>query len=237
MSADSKRWIRDYVRTLDHRIRLEKLRADVQAILDARRELRRSKERFGVDVARACYQSSRRLAQLVDRPVPLDVARRFHQAVAADVIVPGTERFVAQWRSHIEELLRTHRITATWGVIAQQNAYAWARLREIEISPINNRLAYTSALHEIGHVLNPCEKSHRPVRTESRRGACVQCELISWRWCQGIAKPSWSRDMHEDMAAAVVTYRAYATPTEKDEIARLISDLGFCRARQARSKR
>ena len=105
------------------------------------------------------------------------------------------------------------------------NAYAWSPLGEIECGPIANLRGYTSCLHEAGHIVNPCNKLHVPFPIDGgKRTMCVTCECDSWLWVQQQARPTWTRDMHDEMVDALRTYRRYGTPTQQLEIDMLTSN-------------
>ena len=65
---------------------------------------------------------------------------------------------------------------------------------------------------------------------------CVRCEIVAWRWVQMNVQPSWTLEMHEQLVDALQTYSQYATETERAEIQKMCSSIGFRRVQLERAK-
>ncbi len=227
--SDEKRWIRDYLRKLDHRIKLEGIREKGRELADLRRRNHRSEEKLTIAVARTCAKlQNRTLADL----------QRFHEIAVSDVVLPWDRVRGTGVARHAAELLATHRITATYDVLGGVNGYANYVRRTIDTSPINNVSAYTTLVHEVGHVAVGCPPSHkRATVDDTPKRVCVRCELEAWRFATQNARPHWTRAMHDHMRRALMSYRKYGTPAEQEEIDRFVSNLNYCKLRQERAQR
>ena len=142
-------------------------------------------------------------------------------------------------RAHVETLCRTHGITLCAAVQSIRRGYAWPNAKRIEVPPVCSPWTYATALHEIGHVLHPCQSSHRPVPSKDRpkKTLCVRCELTVWSYAAQIALIWTAHDCHENLRNALGTYRQYATAAEAIEIDHLSSPAGYREIRLARATR
>jgi hypothetical protein len=212
------RWFADYKRQLDHRVKLDAHRRQGDEHAARRRETHRLEEKVIIAAVRL-------KSKLPGRT--LEDLERFQRIARDGLVMPGTEHDVALWRAHVDELIATHRIAATYDVLGAVNAYAVPGRRMIDISPICNVDNYVTAMHEVGHIAHGCSPSHRRTKT-ANTDVCVQCELTAWRFAQANARPTWTKEMHACLRRALLTYRQYGTPAEQREIDRMVSNLGFC---------
>jgi len=224
--AELDRWAANYSRNLDHRLKREKMKREtddwIRNFRKTTADMRRKEEYFSKWWAERRFKTCR-------GPIPVDVARLVHQIrVEQDGIVLSADQpFIARWRTHVEAEARQLGVTIEWEPrCAGLNAYAWPTLKRAEFAPITSAGLYATALHEIGHVARPCEKTHTRVKTETGT-LCVQGEIDAWRWAIDRAQPTWTRPMHDRLAQALPSYRQYGTPSEQREIDELASGIGF----------
>jgi hypothetical protein len=162
------------------------------------------------------------------------VAWQRQQRAEADLAVASGRLLdpqVPRYRAHVEQLLRTHSITAMWTAIPCTNAYARATRREIEVAPIVTATDYCAALHEIEHCLHPCTPGHVRVPVPDdplKRTTCVPCECLAWDFAAMTAL-AWPWIWHQDAAASLRTYQSYGTPREQAAIDQWSSKYGWRR--------
>ena len=133
------------------------------------------------------------------------------------------------YEAHILQLCATHRIEPQFVVRYFGQGIALTDRRIVELVPIRSAFTYSTALHEIGHVVHPCDKVRhvRVPKTDKTGTVCVPCELEAWRFAIETARPRWTRVMHANLARALGTYGPYATDRERAAIERLSSSGEF----------
>jgi hypothetical protein len=85
---------------------------------------------------------------------------------------------------------------------------------------------YATAMHEIGHILSPCEG---PTHFRARRTyACIQCEIDAWRKGMALALV-WTEGMHDWLRSSLATYARSTVGVlgTLDELHRLSSGHGY----------
>jgi hypothetical protein len=97
-------------------------------------------------------------------------------------------------REHIDELCSTHDLNR-FTVNRPTRAYALGQFEEIHVPPIKSAISYSTALHEIGHVLGPHQRSAKAIVRE--RGA--------WRWAKRNAL-KWTPAMERNMRLSLEWY-------------------------------
>ena len=232
MSLDSG-WIDDYRRTLNHKIRMDAIREEgarnLKKIQEDAASLRRNEEAASA----ACTRCDYALARAVHRgQVPLGVAQHYFDLLhdQQGIVIPEDQPHLGLWRADIEADARRMNVTIWWAPeCAGINAYAWVKLKRIEIAPATSAGLYATAKHELGHVARPCARGHQPIMTAGKK-RCVACELEAWRWAIVHSQPTWSRRMHDRLTRSLLTYRSFGTAAEQTKIDDLVSDLGFYRA-------
>lgn len=226
----AKRSVEHFLRQIDRRL-LEERCARIHANAAAQR---RAQERTIAGYRRAMWGAHDALRRLGHRAGSVESRLlRLRYALAetpgAEAIDPDVPRF----RAHIDTVLRTHRITATYqaGVEA---GYAWPTLHRVELPPIVDASTYATALHEIAHVISPCPGRATHPRVSGT--GCPRCEVAAWEWAIAIAV-TWTATMHADSAAALRTYRPAATGEDAAAIDQFVGPHGYRLARLRRAEK
>ena len=156
------------------------------------------------------------LNRLIDGRHSVKSARLFHirSCERNDLTPPSV---VTACRDHVEALCRAHRIA--YKPVAQfvGAGYSWSRTRVIEGPPIRSLWGYALLLHEIGHIVRPCARSHRVTMTPYGT-CCVRCELVAWAWARFNARGPWDSEMQAALVYGLTSYSRHATPAERWEI-------------------
>jgi hypothetical protein len=126
---------------------------------------------------------------------------------------------ISAMRRHIAELVEHHNIDCrtsrrpefVFEIEAWANAWHW----RIEIPPVDNEVAYSTALHEIGHLLGRYQEAHRRTLTRER---------WAWKWAQGHALV-WTQMMEWNKRHSLKLYEDTGwehgmTPEQWQEIVR-----------------
>lgn len=244
--AEIGAWGKRYAADLDHRVKLAMIRkngdAKVQEIHELARKNRRGEEGLLLLLLQGRLADARRRARRGEAGIPVALAMEWNRVHAAQTgaISPVDAPFIDVWRRHVAEVESSHGILGIVAPTNGLNGYSWSKMKRAEYGPINSAFDYATWGHEVpGHVLHPCEPSHRRVTTDAKlkRSVCVACELIAWRAAIEAARPTWTRRMHDQLAVSLPTYREYATPAEQREIDLLVSDLGFRQTQLERIRR
>jgi hypothetical protein len=164
----------------------------------------------------------------------------------------------ADYRRHVDRLLREHRITATWtsAPILGARAFANCAERHITAPPILDEDTAATALHEIGHVVAEICAGPMHYRDESVVGwwNCCTCELLAWKQAIHLCAPlPFSKAMYRKLVRSLKSYRRgtpgrAAAVRELDWLAREITfyemrqqdvmrQIDTCRARLASAMR
>jgi hypothetical protein len=106
-------------------------------------------------------------------------------------------------RAHIESLLAQHEIHCRW--ISTRAPFAEAFLdflgdRRIRTPRIRGDLTYATALHEIGHLVNP-DATSSDLMTRERE---------AWKWARANAL-KWTRKMERYAAQCLLSYKEAET--------------------------
>lgn len=213
----------------------EDVRRAEQRLAETNRRLRRTEERVHVKHLDLRWQLAKMEAAREQRGVSLQAAlQRQRQIVEVYGIILDAPQ-VARFRQHVAYLIHAHHITVRWDVLpAGQNAYASPLARWVELAPIINGELYATALHEVGHIANPCLPTHQRRRTKGiiATTVCCRCEISAWRWALDVAI-EWTADMHRLMKASLESYFKYGDATERAEMRTLSSPPNFRRVQLA----
>lgn len=222
--------VKQRVREIEEAIRHDTIRREGAAKLAAEQaekaRLRRTEESTAITLCGVEWSIVRLERSIRNTPIPLDAAERHHRITLAQTgtILPRDAPYIARWIAHIAQLARTHGVQVQYEPhAAGLNAYAFPVTRRIETPPITSAEAYAVALHELAHVLNPCQPTHRRVTTTAGRTACVEdCEITAWRDARRLAEPIWMRPMQAELVRSLKTYLPYATVSGAREIRALM---------------
>jgi hypothetical protein len=226
-----------------HRRTLEKIRRDSDERIRKMRaedaDLRRKWEALSLSILRDAVTSASRAARfgLKAPTLPLALAQQWQDVHChlANVTPRDEVTLVPIWKAHVREVARHLQVAIEWAA-TPMNAYAWAKSRRIEVSPIITGADYATVLHELGHCAWPCEPTHAPViiHEKLKKSCCVACELAAWQWAQRHARPGWTSRMHDCLSRSLTTYRTYGTAPEQRTIDEMVSPVGFRAAQLAR---
>ncbi len=111
---------------------------------------------------------------------------------------------VESMRTHIDALICQRDIIVKWLKRPGGMAYALAELGEIWITPIKSVVSYSTALHEIGHVLGRFQTSNR----------CLVRERWAWTWAEENAL-IWTPPMQRNRERCMGWYAANARKVDK----------------------
>jgi hypothetical protein len=118
---------------------------------------------------------------------------------------------VADYRRHIEAVLRRHAITAVWGGRrAGVTAFAERAPRRITCPLIVDDETAATALHEAGHVLSEqcAGPAHYRDPAVTAWSNCLRCETLAWSAAIELVRPlPWSRAMHRQLTRSLTSYR------------------------------
>jgi hypothetical protein len=103
----------------------------------------------------------------------------------------------------------------------------------VQVPPLRTLWTMATCWHELGHLANRC--THRRVSDGQGGTLCVTCEIAAWRFATELAT-YWTADSHANMAAALQTYRPYATAAQAAAIDELTLRLTLRRLQAARLK-
>jgi len=115
---------------------------------------------------------------------------------------------IERCRQHITDLCRKHSITVTFDNDLMRGK-AFRLRRAMSVPPIRSRWTYATALHELGHLMMPCEASHRRV-TRHGHTACGECEVQAWQWAKANSVVGWSAEMQSNLEDALPSYLRHA---------------------------
>lgn len=183
-------------------------------------------ERFGLKEAIARetdrFDALLLTAKRMNGKTDVTVAQRVFHKHREDVGTDDAPRLAA----HVDRLLEEHHIRRV-DATHHRAGVAWSPWRLVRIPPVRSGFTCATALHEIAHVLNPCN-GHERVPAEDGGTVCVECEITAWRWAIRHAPDGrWVRDMQESMATGLTSYRGYGTPSQQQQIDGLLSPAGF----------
>jgi hypothetical protein len=219
----------------DHAVKLRMIRIDRKLALAKIEQQRRDRERCrdqiaaSTDVLTATLVKGRggRPLRVLDGIRLVDCWRETAGGDPSPVVL--------RYREHIQALAREQRIQIEWGA-HWRRGIAWPGLRLVRLPAVNSAWSAASAYHEIGHVVQPCEKTHRRVTTELGDSVCPTCEVCAWLFGIDVAL-DWCPEMHRNLSGALETYRPYATREQDGAIVAWQGPIGFRRAQLRRATR
>jgi hypothetical protein len=146
--------------------------------------------------------------------MPLDVATRWLR-----LRTEGDGPELEPYASYFRQIAGEHRKEIRFVAIPGINAYALGG-GVVEIWPIRTQYGFAVALHELAHLLRPCDAStHRRVPRKSGVGTlCARCELRAWECAALELAPTWTLYMHDALQENLPTYRPFGTGVEQSEI-------------------
>jgi hypothetical protein len=228
MSEKVDQWLVRYRRDQDHRLKLERMRAETDAVIAkwkaSSTRLRRAEEASHVRAIKLRYSTSLAIGKL-----SLAMAEAYHDVVVEEscIVMAEDKPFLDAWRADAAAHARRLGVEIVWAPDCIRQGYAWSASKRIEVRPITSAGLYVVVLHELGHCAEPCRADHEPKKKDDGGVACASCELAAWRWAIRHAKPTWTRAMHQRLITALRTYRRYGTFGEQREVDELASDMGF----------
>jgi hypothetical protein len=125
---------------------------------------------------------------------------------------------VSACQRHIAELAKDLKVQVRFDSAFIGAGLALPRERVIEVPPIKSVFSYVTALHELGHVARPCDRTkHRRVKAADGGSTCVTCEVHAWEWAKATAI-TWDSAAQTNMTLALESYLPSARGAEIDAI-------------------
>jgi hypothetical protein len=188
----------------------KKLETDPKSLSEYERQL------LGLDYEPAAPRSR------TPQPGPRDLA--IAALCPKDIVF--RDPFLKSLNDHVVDLV------VRYGIAVKRRPYgsggaAYNETREISIPPITNESSYCTALHEIGHIVDPDGDSRQykhvimAVGDEPNAMVAPGGEIGAWIWAYRNAL-KWTLPMQEQMCRSLKYYASQATPDERVSMAMCI---------------
>jgi hypothetical protein len=103
----------------------------------------------------------------------------------------------ATMAAHVAQLVEQHDVEV---VAHARGGRSWRKARRIAIRPVKTTVTYSTALHELGHVLGPWQTGGR-----------LEAEAGAWRWALDNALPGTVTPVfHLDVRRSLASYARWA---------------------------